>query len=186
MSAALSHHHQDLGDVALHFVRAGQGEPVVLLHGWPQTWYAWRKTSPALAQHHTVIAPDLRGLGDSSRPQSGVRQTDHRRRHLATGPRASGLSHGSCWSATTGAGPVAYAIAARHPDAVRRLVMLDTGVPGDGSGTFSQHGRRWHHAFHQTPDLPEALIARSRGDLLRLVLGPLRLAARGDFGRGQG
>jgi pimeloyl-ACP methyl ester carboxylesterase len=56
-------------------------------------------------------------------------------------------------------GPVAFCLAATHPEAIRRLVMLDTAVPGDGSGTFSQHGRRWHHAFHQTPDLPEALVA---------------------------
>ena len=59
----------------------------------------------------------------------------------------------------TGAGPLAFCLAATHPEAIRRLVMLDTAVPGDGSGTFFQHGRRWHHAFHQTPDLPEALIA---------------------------
>jgi pimeloyl-ACP methyl ester carboxylesterase len=56
-------------------------------------------------------------------------------------------------------GPVAFALAANHPGLVARLVMLDTAVPGDGSGTFSQNGRRWHHAFHQTLDLPEQLLA---------------------------
>ena len=55
----------------LHYVIAGQGEPVVLLHGWPQTWYEWRKIIPALAARYTVIAPDMRGIGDSSRPVSG-------------------------------------------------------------------------------------------------------------------
>ena len=56
-------------------------------------------------------------------------------------------------------GPVAFAHAAFHPGRVTRLAMLDTAVPGDGNGTFSQNGRRWHHAFHQTLDLPEELIA---------------------------
>jgi pimeloyl-ACP methyl ester carboxylesterase len=52
-------------------VTSGSGQPVVLLHGWPQTWFCWRGVIPLLAQHYTVIAPDLRGLGDSSRPTSG-------------------------------------------------------------------------------------------------------------------
>jgi pimeloyl-ACP methyl ester carboxylesterase len=71
MSQSLAHNFADLGDVRLHYVTAGQGAAVVLLHGWPQTWYMWRKVLPSLAQRYRVIAPDLRGLGDSSRPASG-------------------------------------------------------------------------------------------------------------------
>ena len=56
-------------------------------------------------------------------------------------------------------GPVAYAVAAAHPEAVRKLAVLDVTIPGDGSPNISQGGRRWHHAFHQTLDLPEALVA---------------------------
>lgn len=67
----LTHHHFDTGEVVLHYVRAGTGDPVLLLHGWPQSWYCWRKVIPALAQRYTVVAPDLRGLGDSSRPLDG-------------------------------------------------------------------------------------------------------------------
>lgn len=154
----ITHHFFDADGVNIHFARAGAGDAVVLLHGWPQTWYAWRKIIPSLARRYTVIAPDLRGLGDSSRPLEGYDKKTIAadiwkltREHL-------GLDRfflvGHDWG-----GPVAYALAASHPEAVRRLAMLDTGVPGDGSGTFSQHGRRWHHAFHQTADLPEALIA---------------------------
>src|SRR5215831_16376596 len=54
--------------VQIHYVIGGHGDPVVLLHGWPETWYEWRHVMPALAQRYTVIAPDLRGLGDSSKP----------------------------------------------------------------------------------------------------------------------
>jgi len=56
------------GGVILHYVIGGHGAPVVLLHGWPETWYAWRYVMPALAKNYTVIAPDLPGLGDSSKP----------------------------------------------------------------------------------------------------------------------
>ena len=60
-----SHHTASVNGIQLHYVIGGQGDPVVLLHGWPETWYEWRHVMPALAKNHTVIVPDLRGLGDS-------------------------------------------------------------------------------------------------------------------------
>ena len=71
MSETFAHHTIALDDVRLHYVSAGSGDPVVLLHGWPQTWFEWRRIIPALASRYTVIAPDMRGLGDSSRPVTG-------------------------------------------------------------------------------------------------------------------
>jgi pimeloyl-ACP methyl ester carboxylesterase len=150
------HAYADLGDVLIHYATAGSGPPVVLLHGWPQTWYEWRHVVPALAARHTLVMPDLRGLGDSSRPEAGYdkRTVAHdvwRLMHERLGyERFFAVGHD--WG-----GPTAYALAAAHPDAVRRLVILDVVIPGDG-GDFSQSGRRWHHAFHMTPDLPEALV----------------------------
>ncbi len=154
----LSHHYADLGDVQLHYVTAGAGFPVVLLHGWPQSWYAWRHVLPALATKYQVIAPDLRGLGDSSRPLEGYDKTTiahdiWRLLHDHLGLKEFFLV-GHDWG-----GPTAYALCAAHPEAVRKLAVLDVTIPGDGSTNFSQGGRRWHHAFHQTADLPEALIA---------------------------
>jgi pimeloyl-ACP methyl ester carboxylesterase len=156
VSPPVEHHYAELGEVLLHYVTAGQGPPVVLLHGWPQTWWEWRHTMAALAPHYTVIAPDLRGLGDSSRPLGGydkrtvagdvwrlVSQTlGHQRFRLV----------GHDWG-----GPTAFALAADHPDAVQQLAIVDVVIPGCG-GDFSQGGRRWHHQFHITPDLPEALV----------------------------
>ena len=57
-----SHHMAEVNGVKLHFVKGGTGEPVVLLHGFPQTWYEWHRIMPALAERYTVIAPDLRGM----------------------------------------------------------------------------------------------------------------------------
>ena len=154
----LSHHFANLGDVNLHYVTAGSGFPLVLLHGWPQSWYAWRHVLPELAARYQVIMPDLRGLGDSSRPLEGydkktIGNDIWRLLHEHLGLDAFHLV-GHDWG-----GPTAYAIAAAHPAAVRKLAVLDVTIPGDGSTNFSQGGRRWHHAFHQTADLPEALIA---------------------------
>ncbi|WP_431017098.1 alpha/beta fold hydrolase [Bradyrhizobium pachyrhizi] len=69
--ADVTHHEAELGDVRIHYVTAGSGPPLVLLHGWPQTWYTWRHVIDDLAGQYFVVAPDLRGLGDSSRPVSG-------------------------------------------------------------------------------------------------------------------
>lgn len=154
---AIEHHFADLGEVTLHYVTAGQGPAVILLHGWPQTWYEWRHVLPGLARHYRVIAPDLRGLGDSSRPASGYDKATVANDIWRLARERLGLDRfflvGHDWG-----GPTAFALAAAHPAAVRRLVILDVAIPGDGNADISQGGRRWHHAFHRTPDLPEALI----------------------------
>ena len=151
----VSNHDADLDGVSLHYLRAGAGDPVVLVHGIPQTSHEWRYVMPRLAEKYTVIAPDLRGLGDSTRPAGGYDKAtlgadiaalviDHlgfKRFHLV----------GHDWG-----GPVAFSVAARHADAVQTLSILDVVIPGDG-GDFSQGGRRWHHAFFRTLDLPEQL-----------------------------
>jgi hypothetical protein len=70
-NVTFSHHTTSVSGIQMHYVIGGQGDPVVLLHGWPQTWYEWRHIMPELAQNYTAVAPDLRGLGDSSKPVVG-------------------------------------------------------------------------------------------------------------------
>ena len=60
-SSEFSHHYANLEGVRIHYVKMGQGSPVVLLHGWPQTWYEWRRVMPLLADKYALVAPDLRG-----------------------------------------------------------------------------------------------------------------------------
>lgn len=149
-------HYADLDGVTLHYLRAGSGDPVVLVHGIPQTSHEWRYVMPRLAEHYTVIAPDLRGLGDSTRP-AGV----YDKKTLGADIAALVIGHlgferfhlvGHDWG-----GPVAFAVAAHNPQAVKTLTILDVVIPGDG-GDFSQGGRRWHHALFRTLDLPEQLF----------------------------
>jgi pimeloyl-ACP methyl ester carboxylesterase len=151
----LQHEWANLGDVRLHYVTGGQGPAVVFLHGWPQTWYMWRDVLPGLMHNYRVIAVDLRGLGDSSRPATGydtrtVAQDiwrlmtdvlDHRCFHV--------VAHD--WG-----GPVAYALAALHRQAVKSMAIFDAPVPGDG--TILTALGRWHFGFHAESDLPEALV----------------------------
>jgi pimeloyl-ACP methyl ester carboxylesterase len=155
---AFAHHTAKVNDILLHYVMAGRGDPVVLLHGWPQTWYEWRKIIPALAERYTVIAPDMRGLGDSSKPAGGYdkRTVAHDIYQLV---RQLGFERiflvGHDWG-----GPVAYAYASAHPADVRKLVILDVPIPGAGlehALTFRPRSV-WHVQFHYVRDLPEALI----------------------------
>ena len=151
-----THRYARLSGVVMHYVSAGSGFPVVLLHGWPQTWFEWRHVMARLAPQYRVIAPDLRGLGDSTRPLEGYDSESlaadiHELLCEHLGLAAYHLV-GHDWG-----GPTAFALAAARTQAVRTLAILDVAVPGLGPD-FSQGGRRWHHAFHMTPDLPEALV----------------------------
>jgi pimeloyl-ACP methyl ester carboxylesterase len=161
MSDDFEHHDIELSDVRLHVVTRGAGDPMVLLHGWPETWFEWRTVMPVLAERFHVIAPDMRGLGDSSKPAAGYDA------QTVAGDIAELIAHldvGPChvvghdWG-----GPVAFALAAWNPDLVRTLTIVDVGIPGIGPD-FSQGGRRWHHQVHMTPDRPEILIAARARD----------------------
>ena len=156
MTETFQHAFADLGDVRLHYVTAGSGPAVLLLHGWPQTWYMWRDVIPGLAEHYFVIAPDLRGLGDSSRPVAGydkktLAQDAWRLVHDVLG-RDQLFVAGHDWG-----GPTAFAVAAQHRDAVKRLAIFDVPVPGDGTSVM--FASRWHHGLHWELDFPEALTA---------------------------
>ena len=149
-------HFADLGDVIVHYRTAGEAAPVVvLLHGIPQTSHEWRHVIPFIAPKYRVIAPDLRGLGDSSRPAGNYdkKTVAHDVWRLVThlGVKEFFLV-GHDWG-----GPTAFALACAHPQAVKKLAILDVAIPGDG-GDFSQGGRRWHHALFRTLDLPERLF----------------------------
>lgn len=157
MSTTIKHHYARLSELTMHFVTAGEGEPLVLLHGFPQTWYEWRDLIPRLAKHYWVIAPDLRGLGDSSRPLTGYDKKTVAGDVWELLHQVMGIDR-FCLVGHDWGGPTAYALAASQREAVRRLAILDVTIPGDGSDLFATSHGRWHHGFHRTPDLPEALV----------------------------
>lgn len=160
-TTAFQHYYANLKEVRLHYVTLGQGKPVVLLHGWPQTWYEWRLIMPLLADQYRLIAPDLRGLGDSSRPAGG-----YDKKTVAADIWQLMHEHLKCETfAVVGhdvGSVVAFRLAADHSDSVSHLVLLDVPVVGErqeGLGGITPSGQlpRWHHLFHQVVDLPEAL-----------------------------
>jgi pimeloyl-ACP methyl ester carboxylesterase len=169
MTDPSTHHVAVVNGFRMHYVIAGSGYPLVLLHGWPQSSYEWRKIIPALADRFTVIAPDLRGLGDSDRPITG-----YDKRTLASDVYALARSLGFSKIGLTGhdwGGVVAYYLAYDHPELVERLMILDS-IPGLGrSGDKIDREtakRLWHVFFHAgIPDLAEKLISANLEAYLR-------------------
>ena len=148
-----------IGDMRFAFRRVGQGGmPVVLLHGWPQTSFAWRRVAPLLGQAFDVVAPDLPGFGHSSKPVDGFdKKTVARRlRDLVTAlglPRIALVGHDL-------GGHVAYAYAAQWPEEVSHLVFIESSLPGFGQEEAMDvaKGGSWHFGFNMAGDISEELV----------------------------
>jgi pimeloyl-ACP methyl ester carboxylesterase len=145
----------DVNGVRLHYLVAGQGDPVVLLHGYTQTSHMWRPLMAKLAGTHTVIAPDLRGIGQSSIPADGYTKAAMARDIHAL---VQSLGHERIRIAGHDIGlMVAYAYAAQYPSEVDRIALLDAFLPGVGNWRDVWLLRDlWH--FHFYGETPLALV----------------------------
>lgn len=160
-------HHASLSvnGVRLHYVDGGTGSPILLLPGWPESWYTWRHIMPELvAAGHRVIALDPRGMGDSDRPQGGydmksIAAEIHAfaaKLELADGGRLDVAGHDlGTW--------MGYAYAAEYPRDVKRLALFDALLPGISQGapgiaSAEANIKTWHFGFFRLDDLPETLI----------------------------
>ncbi len=145
----------------LHYIIGGEGPPLLLIPGWPQTWYIWRYILPTLAKKYRVIAVELRGMGYSTRPENGY-DTGTMAKDLQQLMHKIGISKYGVIGHDIGMW-VAYALAADYPNEVSSLTVLEANLPGIGvnPSLFMEpykNMRRWHFMFNQLPDLPEALL----------------------------
>lgn len=144
-----------ISDTALHYVRGGSGPALVLLHGWPQTWWEWRLVMPQLAARHTVIAFDLPGLGTSSIPAGGYdKATTARRIHEAV--NRLGFQQVEVLGHDVGT-LVAYPYARDYPNEVTRVAVIDAPISGFGLENF--YGISWHFRFNMSAaPIPETVM----------------------------
>ncbi len=162
-----THRYANVNNTRLHYVIGGDGPAIVLLHGWPFTWAIWRKLMPLLANAgFTVIAPDLRGLGDSDKPEKGYAKTN-----IAEDVRqiVQLLGFNKINLVGTDIGMmVAYAYASTHTMEVSRLVLAESLIPGFGLEDLMNPatGGYWHFGFQMQVDIATMLTSGKEADYL--------------------
>jgi epoxide hydrolase 4 len=162
LELALRHEFRTINGVRLHCVVAGSGPLIILLHGFPEFWYSWRHQIPVLAEHFTVVAPDMRGYNDSAKPPHVAHYdlallVEDVAQLIRSFGAERAIVAGHDWGAA-----VAWATALRRPELVEKLIILNVPHPR----IFIQHlltnprqrWRSWYTGFFQLPILPEAVI----------------------------
>jgi epoxide hydrolase 4 len=173
-SGELRDGYAEIGDQRLHYVEAGDGPLIVLLHGFPEFWFGWRaQIEPLAAAGFRVVAPDMRGYNLSSKPDGvGAYDTDRLAADVQGLIRERGadsaLLVGHDWGGT-----VAWATAMNHPEVVNRLAILNAAHPrmlSQGLHHPGQLRKSWYFFFFDLPELPEAVVRADHWHFFRHFL----------------
>jgi pimeloyl-ACP methyl ester carboxylesterase len=151
--AAWNHRYVDANGIRVHYVRQGEGFPLVLLHGWPEFWYVWRKNIPVLAEDFDVVAPDLRGFGDSEKPGGPPEELlGNLVEDLRALTDSLGFEKFGVVSHDVGA-YVTQGFAREYPGRLSGLFFFDCPYPGIGSrwAEADSVNEIWYQTFNQQP-----------------------------------
>jgi pimeloyl-ACP methyl ester carboxylesterase len=182
MIEGITHHRVSLNGTELHYVAAGQGgSPVLLVHGFPETWWTFRKLIPLLAQRHRVFAVDLRGFGDSSN-QSGEYGSKVSAEDLAALIVRLGVGPVHL-TAQDISGASVFRLAVTHPELALSFSAIEMGLAGFGLEALADvtHGGAWHIGVLAAPGIPEMLLAGREREFLGQFAFPALCATPGAF-----
>lgn len=157
----LEHNYATINGIRVHYVEAGSGELVILLHGFPDCWYSWRHQIKALSTQYHVVAPDLRGYNETDNTGPFDIETLREDVIQLINHLGSKQAHiiGHDWG-----GAIAWSLAISNPEVVQTLGICNIPHPANffkGLRTFTQLKRSWYIFFFQIPLLPEKLLARN-------------------------
>jgi pimeloyl-ACP methyl ester carboxylesterase len=161
--ANFKHQMAFVNGVNIHYVIGGTGEPLVLVHGFGQNWYMWNRLLPELSRYFTVVAPDLRGLGESDKPVGGY---DKKTMAADVHELVKKLGFNSINLAGHDIGlMVAYAYAAQYPNEVKKLALMDALLPGVEPVWSDFSGKAWWFGFFARPVAGD-LVSGKAGEFL--------------------
>ena len=173
----IAHHHAEVNGTELHYVSAGtSGSPILLVHGFPETWWAFHKLIPRLAPRHRVFAVDLRGFGDSDEVSGEYGSaTSAEDLHQLIAQLNVGPVH------LTGqdiSGATVFRLATAHPEDVLSLTAIEMGLPGFGLEGLADvtHGGVWYIGFLAAPGVPEMLLVDREREFLAKIAFPAMCA----------
>lgn len=146
--------------INIHYVMGGSGEPLLLIHGFGQNWYMWNRLLPALSEHFTVIAPDLPGLGESDKPDSGYTKKELAK-DLHGLMQTLGLKKANVVGHDIGL-MVAYAYAAQYGNDVKKVALLDALLPGVEPVWSNVRGQAWWFGFFGWPASGDLVAGREK------------------------
>jgi pimeloyl-ACP methyl ester carboxylesterase len=176
----ITHHHAEVDGGTLHYVAAGEsGSPILLVHGFPETWWAFHRLIPLLAAHHRVFAVDLRGFGDSdTAPDDHGSAAAAEDLHRLIGHLGVGPVH------VTGqdiSGATVFRLATTHPEDVLSLTAIEMGLAGFGLEALADvtRGGAWHIGVLAAPGIPELLLAGREREFLGRYAFPAMTAVPG-------
>lgn len=160
-----SHEYREVNGITVHYVRHGSGPPLVLLHGWPEFWFAWHENIPALAKHFDVIVPDLRGFGETEKPglpDPPGALLDVLVEDLGALADALGIEEFGLVSHDVGSF-IAQAFARKYPERLRGLFFFNCVYPGIGRRWLQPESVKeiWYQSFNQQP-WAASLVGRDR------------------------
>jgi pimeloyl-ACP methyl ester carboxylesterase len=159
--AGFTNHYQDVDRTRIHYVKGGEGSPLILLAGWPQTWWSFHKIMPILAKHHKVIVVDFRGMGSSSKPIEGYSKKNMAG-DIASLIKKMDLDKVNIAGHDIGAS-IAISFAGHFPEHTDKLIVLDTPHPEESLYKLpmlpiGMPVHPWWVAFNQVKELPELLL----------------------------
>ena len=179
------HKYAEVNGVKIHYVIGGKGEPLLLVHGFGQNWYMWNRLLPELSKHFTLIVPDLRGVGESSKPAGG-----YDKKTMATDlhelMKKLGYQHIDIAGHDIGL-MVAYAYAAQFPGDVKKIALMDALLPGIEPVWSQVRAQAWWFGFFGMPNSGEivagkaGLFLTSFWPLVGYVKNPFTLAEKNEF-----
>lgn len=158
-----SNHYAEVNGTSLHFVKGGQGEPLLLIPGYPETWWAYRHIMPILAKKNEVIVVEMRGMGSSAKPRTGY-DKKNMAKDVCELAQILGYKKVNIGGHDIGA-HVAYSFAANYPEATAKLILLDTPHPDASMYNLpllpilnASYLYPWWLGFNQVKELPEQLL----------------------------